>query len=92
MWMLSGLWYEYLQALDAQMVKEGWKITLITDSCSSHPPIESPPKDHRGIPPTPLRNLKLIYLSHNTTLFLQPLDAGIISIFGACYRGHYAEP
>ena len=77
-WMLSGLWYEYLQNLNNSMKIQGRRIALITDNAPTHQPSENPPIDHMGPPPPVLDHVKLIYVLLNTTAWLQPLHAGII--------------
>lgn len=59
-WMLSGLWYEYLQNLNDSMRAQGRRIALITDNVPTHPPPESPPIDYNGPLPPLLDHVKLI--------------------------------
>ena len=91
-WMLSGLWYEYLGALDKEMKKQGRRILLITDNCPSHPLLTEPPQNYpEDAPPPPVLScVTLCYLPKNTTPFLQPLDGGIIRMFKAGYRRRFA--
>ena len=42
-WMLSGLWYEYLCNLEADMKAQGQQIVLLTDNAPTHPHPETPP-------------------------------------------------
>ena len=90
-WMLSGLWYEYLQNLNDSMKIQGRRIALITDNAPTHLPPESPPIDYKGPPPPVLDHIKLIYLPPNTTAWLQPLDAGIIRSLKAGYRRRFVQ-
>lgn len=90
-WMLVGIWYEFLRALDTEMRISGRHIALVTDNCPTHPHPECPPANFTGVHPGPLTNVTMIYLPPNTTSHLQPLDQGIIKSFKAAYRRQYAE-
>ena len=65
-----------LDALNPQMVREGRKVMLLLDNATVHPPslIDM------------YINIKTVFLPKNTTLRLQPLDAGIIQSFKSKYR------
>lgn len=90
-WMLTGLWYEFLRAINDEMRISGRHIALITDNCPTHPLPEQPPLNYTGPPPPVMTNVTLIYLPPNTTSKLQPLDQGIIASFKAAYRRNYAD-
>ncbi|RPA93345.1 CENP-B protein, partial [Choiromyces venosus 120613-1] len=90
-WMLSELWYEYLQNLNDKMQIQGRKIILITDNCPSHPHPNSPPDNYEGPILPILTHLNLLYLPPNSTSKLQPLDQGIIASFKAAYHHQYAD-
>ncbi len=53
------------------------KVALIPDNASAHRQIEHLPA---------LLNVEDIFLSKNTTAFLQPLDAGVITSLKKRYR------
>ena len=65
---------ELLNDWDRENCRLGRKICSILDNCAAHP--------------TNLRlaNIKLIFLSANTTALIQPLDQGIIRATKAHYR------
>jgi len=90
-WILSGLWYEYLQNLNDSMKIQGRRIALITDNAPTQPPPERPPIEYKRPPPPVLDHIKLIYLPPNTTAWLQPLDAGIIRSLKAGYRRRFVQ-
>ncbi|PWW74631.1 DDE-domain-containing protein, partial [Tuber magnatum] len=90
-WMLSGLWYEFLCALNDEMAIQHRHIALILDNCSYHPPPDKLPIDYTGPQPPVLTNITLIFLPPCKTAYLQPLDMGIIKAFKASYRHQYAE-
>ena len=73
------------------MYSSNHSIVLVTDNCPAHPPIVKPPKGYTSFPPPILTNMRVVYLTKNTTPYLQPLDQGIIRSFKALYRRHYAE-
>ncbi|XP_026406444.1 CENP-B homolog protein 2-like [Papaver somniferum] len=75
-WMTGALFEEYVRCLDAKMY--GRKILLILDDCPSHP------KTIEG-----LRNVELYFLPPNTTLKIQPSDAGMIRAFKLHYRRRF---
>lgn len=52
------------------------KVLLILDNFSGHP---------RTLPKNKYKNIELLYLPHNTTSHLQPLDQGIIQLLKANY-------
>lgn len=90
-WMLSGIWYEYLRGLEANMKAQGRRIALLADNAPTHPPPNRPPVEYKGPPPPILDHVKLIYLPPNTTAWLQPLDAGIIRSLKAGYRRKFVQ-
>ena len=61
------------------MQKEGRKIALVLDNCSSHPDIKG------------LTHVKLVFLPPNTTAMTQPMDAGVIRCLKFYYRKNLAE-
>ena len=75
-WMTSVIFLDFLRSFDLDLRKEDRKAVMLVDNCPSHPnPV-----------PITLTNLKVHFLPKNTTSKLQPLDAGIISIFKRHYR------
>lgn len=72
--MLSGIWYEYLRELNAEMEKNQRHIALVMTNCPSHPRLEKPPKGYDEPLPPNLTHVTLIYRPKNTTPFLQPVD------------------
>ena len=69
-----------LESLNCQMIREGINVILFLDNATVHP------LSLIGM----YSNIKIIYLAKNTTLRLQPLDAGIIQSFKTKYKqgGH----
>ncbi|EEC12124.1 centromere protein B, putative, partial [Ixodes scapularis] len=65
-WMTAGLFEEFLSLLDRRMALRNRNIILFLDQCAAHPK------------QVPLQNVKLVFLPANTTMHLQPLDAGLI--------------
>ena len=90
-WMLSGLWYEFLNSLNKEICIQDCHIILLADNAPSHPSLLSPPTNYSGPIPLELTHIKVHYLPPNTTAFLQPLDAGIIASFKAEYRRLFAK-
>lgn len=90
-WMLTGLWFEFLRSLNAEMQVAHRRIALITDNCPTHPDPNHLPEDYTGPPPPELTHITLIYLPPNATSQLQPFNQGIIKSFKAAYRRRYAE-
>ena len=82
-WMTSVLFEKWLRKLDFRMQKEGRKIALVLDNCSSHPDIKG------------LTHVKLVFLPPppppNTTAMTQPMDAGVIRCLKFYYRKNLAE-
>ena len=70
----NTLFEEWIRELDVKFQKENRKIALIIDNCPAHPTIAD------------LSNVKLIFLSPNTTLVSQPMDQGVIKCLKAFYR------
>ncbi|XP_053388839.1 tigger transposable element-derived protein 6-like [Mercenaria mercenaria] len=64
-WMNSGLFEEWLSSVDKQMKRQKRNILLFLDNAPSHPNIQ-------------LSNVKVVFLSSNTTSVAQPMDQGII--------------
>ena len=73
-WMDNTLFEEWIRELDVKFQKENRKIALIIDNCPAHPTIAD------------LSNVKLIFLSPNTTSVSQPMDQGVIKCLKAFYR------
>ena len=61
-WILSGIWYEYLSALNEEMVQQDCKIALVKENRPSHPRPNHPPKGYDGPPPPTPTHVTLIYL------------------------------
>ncbi|KAE8877343.1 hypothetical protein PF005_g30837 [Phytophthora fragariae] len=74
-WMTGHLFREWLLNLDRDMRASGRHILLLVDNASSHNSDE-----------LVCTNVRLEFLSPNTTAFLQPMDAGIIAAFKRGYR------
>ena len=70
----NTLFEEWIRELDVKFQKENRKIALIIDNCPAHPTIAD------------LSNVKLIFLSPNTTSVSQPMDQGVIKCLKAFYR------
>jgi len=87
--MMSGLWYEYLRALDSDMPKQNRQTILLVDSAPTHPHPNSPLQTDTGPTPPVLTYIRLEFLLPNITTFPQPLDAGIIRALKAAYRRQY---
>lgn len=68
-WMISQLFQSWIRQLNELMRAEGRNVLLLVDNVSSHRL------------DTKLSNVELRMLPPNTTSFLQPQDAGIISSF-----------
>ncbi|UYV64827.1 TIGD6 [Cordylochernes scorpioides] len=73
-WMTSGIFQEWLQQFNKQLVSEGRRILLLLDNATSH-----------SVPNDGLSNIKIHFLPPNMTASLQPLDSGIIKSFKAQY-------
>ncbi|KAJ3544961.1 hypothetical protein NMY22_g2609 [Coprinellus aureogranulatus] len=76
-WMTSEIYQQWLLDWDAELEKEGRKVILLQDNFSGH------------IPPSNLRNIRVVNFEPNLTSKLQPLDQGIIRCFKAHYRAAY---
>jgi hypothetical protein len=74
-WMTSGIFRDFLHALDASLSALGRKIVLFTDNCAAHSPDTSC-----------LRNIKVGFYPPNCTSILQPLDLGVNRCFKQVYR------
>ena len=90
-WMLSGLWYEFLNSLNERMRIQDRHIILLADNAPTHPSPLNPPSNYTGPIPSVLSHVRVYYLPPNTTAFLQPLDGGIIASFKATYRRLFAQ-
>lgn len=74
-WMTGYLFAEWLHHFDRYIEqKKNRPVLLLMDNVASH------------FPDVSLKCVQLHYLPPNTTSHLQPLDAGIIRAFKACYR------
>ena len=65
-WMDSILFEEWVREIDRRFTRDGRKIVLLVDNCPAHPSIDN------------LLSTELIFLPHNTTSKLQPMDQGVI--------------
>ena len=75
---MTGLLYgEWIKNWDDELCREGYKILLLQDNCTSH------------IVPEGLTNIRVENFSANLTPHVQPMDVGIIRCFKAHYRSHY---
>jgi hypothetical protein len=73
-WMTSVLFEEWVKMFDQKMKREGRKVCLTLDNFAGHAIAYQP------------TNVILEFFEPNMTLFVQPLDAGIIRCFKAHYR------
>ena len=69
----SALFEKWVSELDRKFLRGNRKIALIIDNCPTHPTIGN------------ISNVRLIYLSPNTTFVSQPMDQEIIK----CLKPHY---
>jgi hypothetical protein len=72
-WMTSVIWNDWLDKLNAEMIRQDRKIALLVDNCSSHPAGDR-------------SNVTVFFLPPNTTSLLQPMDGGIIKAFKDHFR------
>jgi len=72
--MKSGIWYKFLEKLNQNRQAQGQHLALITDNTLIYPPLEKPPIDYTRLMPPVFDNITLLYLSPNTTAWLQSLD------------------
>ncbi|CAI5949236.1 unnamed protein product [Closterium sp. NIES-64] len=90
-WMTSPLFTHFISQLNAAMYAEGRKIVVLLDNASSHM-LRSELSWSEiicGMRTTCMSNVRLVFLSPNTTAFTQPLDQGIIATAKARYRQHW---
>jgi len=80
-WMIQVIFLEWLKRFDARMA--GRNVLLIMDNCSAHIPLM------QLASVVTLYNTTVFYLPSNTTLKIQPCDAGIIRSFKAYYRRRF---
>ena len=73
-WMTADLFTEWIRNVDKTMRRQKCQILMVVDNCPAHPNIND------------LENVKLAFLPPNTTLKMQPCDAGIINSMKAYYR------
>ena len=78
-WMNGEIFFDYIQKLNCEFIKQKSSILLFIDNCSAHPSNLS------------FSNVKIIFLPPNTTSVLQPMDAGIIKCFKGSYRVNLAR-
>ena len=64
-WMTSVIWTKLLQNWNLQLCKENRKVVQLVGKCSAHIHV-------------PSEEIRLIFLSLNTTSLIQPCDIGII--------------
>jgi len=69
-WMLSGLWYEFMNSLNERMRIQDHHIILLADNAPTHPSPLSSPLNYMGPAPSALANINVYYLPPNTTAFL----------------------
>ena len=74
-WMEAEIMETVLKTLNEQMVKEEINVVLFLDSATVHPTSSV----------DTFSNMKVVFLTKNTTSRLQPLDAGIIQSFKSKY-------
>ena len=72
--MNGEIFFDYLQKLNVEFIKQKRSILLFIDNCTAHPQNLS------------LSNIKILFFPPNTTSVLQPIDAGIIKCFKGGYR------
>ena len=77
-WMTQINFLEWLKDFDSRMVNR--HVLLILDNCSAHVPLAEMPDRIQ------LKSTSVYYLPQNTTLKLQPCDAGIIRNLKAYYQ------
>jgi len=70
-WMQTSIWNKYLELLNQRMKRRNRKILLLVDNAPVHSVSN----------PELLTNITIHYLPPNTTVHLQPADAGIINSF-----------
>ena len=75
-WMTTEMMIQVLTALDRKLDVENRKVLLFLDNAPSHP------ETLQGN----FKNIKVVFLSKNTTSQLQSCDAGIIRNFKVKYR------
>ena len=90
-WMQVGIWFNFLRKFNDQMRVDQRHVILISENAPTHPNPASPPGSYQGPVPPVLTNVRMVYIDRKLTPYLQPLDAGIISAFKACYRRKYAS-
>ena len=76
LWMASDVMYAVLTSFNRKLLLEQRKVVLILNNAYCHPKsiIDS------------FSQIKIIFMPKNTTLRLQPLDAGVIQNFKVTYR------
>ena len=72
-WMTRDIFQEWIISFDKEMGRQGRKVLLVMDNCSSH---KAPD----------LRSVEVLFIPPNATSKLQPLDAGIICNMKTHYR------
>ena len=75
-WMNAGLFREYLNYVNEEMIKLDRKIVMLIDGAGAH----------GGMDRISFSHMKLLFLPANTTSHLQPMDAGIICNTKAYYK------
>jgi hypothetical protein len=78
-WMNEMVFFDFIQKLNVQMIKQNRSIIMFIDNCKAHP-----------INLT-FSNVKIVFLPANTTSVLQPMDAGVIKCFKGYYRTRMAS-
>jgi hypothetical protein len=80
-WMTQVILLEWLKGFDARMA--GHNVLLIMDNCNAHVLLM------QLASVVTLHNTTVFYLPPNTTLKIQPRDAGIIRSLKAYYQRHF---
>ncbi|CAI5476547.1 unnamed protein product [Closterium sp. Yama58-4] len=85
------LFTHFIEQLNAAMYAEDRNIVVLLDNASSHNlrSEDATSEDLFGFRTRLLSNVRLVFLSPNTTTFTQPLDQGLIAMTKARYRQHW---
>uniref|UniRef100_A0A914VZL2 HTH CENPB-type domain-containing protein n=1 Tax=Plectus sambesii TaxID=2011161 RepID=A0A914VZL2_9BILA len=73
-WMTGDVFETWLKNWDKKLKKDGRKVLLYVDNCTSHPP------------KIDLKNITMNFFPPNTTAMSQPMDQGIIQNLKVHYR------
>jgi hypothetical protein len=73
-WMTTDIFLDVFTKWNNEMARQNRKILMFIDNCPSHP--------QQGLN---FSNMKVVFLSPNSTSVTQPMDAGVIK----CLKGYY---